>query len=944
MTDTGTTTADRKGGLPAGALPPAYDPAGTEKKWQDFWLEHDLFRARTDPAREPFCIVIPPPNVTGALHMGHALDNTIQDILTRWRRMLGYATLWLPGTDHASIATQRVVLNRLAEQGVTRDELDRESFLEHAWAWKDEYEKTIIGQLQRLGCSCDWSRTRFTMDEGLSRATLTSFVRYYEEGLVYRGDYIVNWCPGCGTAISDIEVEHVETVGRLYHILYPFEDADGGDGKDGSSGRPSGITVATTRPETMLGDVAVAVHPDDRRYTEAVGRTLVLPLLGRRIPVIADEAVDPEFGTGAVKVTPAHDPNDFEIGLRHDLPRVKVIGEDGRMTAEAGPYAGMDRYECREAVLRDLEEAGLLLKVEEHRHAVGHCHRCDSVAEPLVSKQWFVRMKPLAEPAIKAVERGEVKFVPERFKKIYLNWMENIRDWCISRQLWWGHRIPAWYCDECGETVVTLDEPEKCPRCGAGRGSLRQDEDVLDTWFSSALWPFSTLGWPDKTPDLDFFFPTSVLVTAYDIIFFWVARMIFSSYHFMGCRPFEHTFIHGLVRAADGRKMSKSLGTGVDPLETIARYGADALRFSLVMGTAPGNDMRYNDEKVEAARNFANKLWNASRFTLMNLGEAAAELEGAARADLEEAVRSRGELADRWIASRYRRVVTEVNRLLGAFELGEAARALYDFIWSEFCDWYIEMVKPRLYGDDEASRRTARTTLVYVLDGILRLLHPFMPFVTEEIWQRLPALKGEHPPEVGHNPPPDAAGRPRTLVLAPWPAPERSLRDETLEEKVGVIIDVVRSIRNLRAEWNVEPRRRAPVLLITDAAGGTAQAAVEEGRSLIQDLASVSELEVVPGAARRPRHAAAAVTRGVEIYLPLRGLIDLDREAGRLRAELEEATRDLERARAKLANRDFVTKAPPAVVDKERGRAAELEAKCERLSERLAWIEESRAG
>jgi len=924
-----------------GTLPPAYNPAGTEERWYGFWLDNAVFRAEVDPDRKPYCIVIPPPNVTGALHMGHALDNTLQDILIRWRRMAGFAALWVPGTDHASIATQRVVANRLAEEGLDRVEMGREAFLERAWEWKVEYEKTILGQLQRLGCSCDWSRTRFTMDEELTRATLESFVRYYNEGLIYRGDYIVNWCPGCGTAISDIEVEHHDTAGRLWHILYPYADGQGAAAA-GAAGRPDGIVVATTRPETMLGDTAVAVHPDDERYRDAVGKTVVLPLLERRIPIVADAYVDPEFGSGAVKVTPAHDPNDFEIGLRHDLERVKVIGEDGRMTGAAGLYAGLDRYECREAVVRDLEKQGLLLEVEEHRHAVGHCHRCDSAVEPLVSKQWYVKMKPLAEPAVATVKKGEVIFVPERFTKIYLNWMENIRDWCISRQLWWGHRIPAWYCDVCGGTVVSVDEPEGCPSCGAGAGRLRQEEDVLDTWFSSALWPFSTLGWPDETPELDFFFPTSVLVTAYDIIFFWVARMIFSSYHFMNERPFDHTLIHGLVRAADGRKMSKSLGTGVDPLDTIADYGADALRFSLVVGNTPGNDMRFGNEKVEAARNFANKLWNASRFVLMNLGDGRVDLEGAARAGIEEAVKGEGHLADRWIASRYRSVVAEVNRLLEKFEIGEAARTLHDFTWSEFCDWYIEMVKPRLYGDDAASRRLARMTLTYVLDGILRLLHPFMPFVTEEIWQRLPALEGEHPCEVGSNPPPDTAGKPRTIVLAPWPAPAADLRDEALEEKVGLMIDVIRSIRNLRAEMNVGAGRKAPVILAAE--GEKAYEAVSDGREFIVDLAAVSELDIARRLAERPRQAAAAVTRGVEIYLPLKGLVDFEREMERLKRELESARKDLERGRAKLANESFVTKAPEAVVEKERSKVTDLQTKCDKLTQRLAAVREMSAG
>ena len=925
-------------------LPPTYDFTQTEKKWYDFWLEHGVFRAEVDPSREPYCIVIPPPNVTGVLHLGHALNNTLQDVLIRWRRMDGHATLWVPGTDHASIATQRLVLKRLAEEGLDRSRLTRESFLERAWKWKDEYERAILGQLQRLGCSCDWSRTRFTLDEGLSRATLTEFVRYYDEGLIYRGDYIVNWCPECGTAISDIEVEHEETVGQLYYILYPFADEGAAAAPPAPAtpgGRPAGIIVATTRPETLLGDTAVAVNPDDARYQTFIGRLVSLPLTGRTIPIIADSHADPAFGTGAVKVTPAHDPNDFEIGRRHGLAQVKVVGENARMTPAAGSaYAGLDRYECREAVLRDLDSQGLLVKVADHPMVLGHCHRCSSVVEPLVSRQWYVKMEPLAEPAIAAVKRGEVKFVPERFEKIYLNWMENIKDWCISRQLWWGHRIPVWYCGRCQEIIARVEAPAACPKCGAAADELRQDEDVLDTWFSSALWPFSTLGWPEKTPELGFFFPTSTLVTAYDIIFFWVARMIFSSYRLMGTRPFDHVVLHGLVRAADGRRMSKSLGTGVDPLEVVDKYGADALRLSLVTGIAPGNDTRFPWEKVEASRNFANKLWNASRFVLMNLGESAGEFAGMSRPDIERAIRERGEVADRWIASRYCSVVAEVDRNLASFDIGEAARTVSDFTWSEFCDWYIEMVKPRLYGEDETSRRAARLTLTYVLDGVLRLLHPFVPFITEEIWQRLPALVGES--AAGRNPLPDTSGKPRTIVLAPWPGPSDALRDDDLEADLALVLEVIRSIRNLRAELGVQAGKRAPAILV--AGGAKAYAALKAGRRFIQDLALVSELELEKSLAVRPEQAAAAVTRGVEIYLPLRGLVDLAKEAARLEGELASARRDLDRTRAKLANAEFVAKAPPSVVEKDRAKAEELEVKCEKLAERVAWMKAAGAG
>ncbi|MCL6580060.1 MAG: valine--tRNA ligase [Firmicutes bacterium] len=931
----------------APSLPPAYDPLATEPEWYHFWLEHDFFRAERDPARRPYCIVIPPPNVTGALHMGHALNNTIQDVLIRWRRMQGYATLWVPGTDHASIATQHLVLNRMVDEGLDRAGIDRETFLDRAWRWKDEYERTILGQLKRLGCSCDWSRTCFTMDPERSRATLTSFVRYYNAGLIYRGDYLVNWCPGCGTAISDIEVVHEEAAGKLYYILYPFADgpapdrAAGVGATPGPGGpRPDGVVVATTRPETMLGDTAVAVHPDDERYRALVGRHIILPLVGRRLPIVADTFVDPDFGTGAVKVTPAHDPDDFELGRRHGLELVRVIGEDARMTEAAGPaYAGLDRYACREAVIRDLEREGLLVKVEDHSHALGRCDRCDTVVEPLVSKQWFVRMRPLAEPAIEAVKRGEVRFVPERFTRVYLNWMENVRDWCISRQLWWGHRIPVWYCGKCGEAIAAVDAPEACPKCGAGPDELTQDEDVLDTWFSSALWPFSTLGWPEKTEDLEFFFPTSVLVTAYDIIFFWVARMIFSSYRLMGSRPFDYAVIHGLVRAADGRKMSKSLGNGVDPLEVIDRYGADALRLMLMTGISPGSDTRFHPDKVEAARNFGNKLWNAARFVLMNLGETADELEGRQRAEVERELLARGETADRWILSRYRAAAEDATRFLEEFELGEAARALGDFVWGEFCDWYIEMVKPRLYGNDEGSRRLARLTLVYVLDGVLRLLHPFQPFLTEAVWQRLPALQGESA-WAWPNPLPATDGKPRSIVIAPWPAPSPALRDEELEADMALVIEVTRAVRNLRAEAGVPAGKKAPVVLVAEAE--RSYAALEAGRAFIRDLAHVSELELARSLGERPAQAAAAVTRGVEIYLPLRGLIDLEKESARLAGELEQARADLERVRSKLANAEFLAKAPAAVVEKERRKESELEVKCQRLAERLTWMREAR--
>ncbi len=699
------------------ALGKVYDPHATEERWYRYWLDGGFFHAEVDKNKEPFCIVIPPPNVTGQLHLGHALDNTLQDILIRWQRMSGKNAVWIPGTDHAGIATQIKVEEELAREGKTRYDIGREGFLERVWQWKEHYGNRIIDQLKDLGASCDWERQRFTMDDGCSRAVREVFVRLYEKGLIYQGYYIINWCPRCQTALSDIEVEHQDQAGKLWQIRYPLTDGSGE------------LVVATTRPETMLGDTAVAVHPEDPRYSELVGKELELPLVGRRIPIIADEYVDPSFGTGAVKVTPAHDPNDFAMGERHELQQIVVIDTEGKMNEHAGPYLGLDRFECREKLVADLDAAGFLVGIEEHQHAVGSCSRCNTTVEPYLSKQWFVKMKPLAEPAIEAVREGRVEFIPSRFSKLYLSWVENVRDWCISRQLWWGHRIPVWYCQDCHEVIVTREDPTQCTACGSQ--NLEQDPDVLDTWFSSALWPFSTLGWPQETPELAHFYPTSVLVTGFDIIYFWVARMVFMGLEFMGEVPFHKVYIHGLLRDGQGRKMSKSLGNGIDPSEVIAQYGADTLRFSLVTGTAPGNDMRFYSEKIEGARNFANKIWNAARFALMNLEDFQPQSDEWEHLPLE--------LADRWIRSRYRKALTELEGWLERFELGEAARVLHDFIWNELCDWYLELAKPRLYGrQGEEPRRSAQYVLWYVLKGTLELLHPYMPFITEEIWQQLP--------------------------------------------------------------------------------------------------------------------------------------------------------------------------------------------------------------
>ncbi|ADU52301.1 valyl-tRNA synthetase [Thermaerobacter marianensis DSM 12885] len=923
-------------------LPPRYRPQDFEEDVYRFWMEQRAFHADRDAPGPVFSMVIPPPNVTGNLHIGHALNNTMQDILARWHRMQGDVTLWVPGTDHAGIATQHVVEVRLAkEEGLRRQDLGRERFLERVWAWKNQYEANILGQLRRLGASVDWDRLRFTMDEGCSRAVREVFVRLYEKGLIYRGDYMVNWCPVCHTALADIEVEHEEREGRLYHLRYPLVDGDGA------------IQVATTRPETMLGDTAVAVHPDDDRYRHLVGRRVRLPLVGREIPIIADEYVDPEFGTGAVKVTPAHDPNDFEMGRRHGLEQVQVIGFDGRMTEAAGPrYAGLDRQEARRRVVADLEEGGHLVKVEPHHHSVGVCYRCGTVIEPLVSRQWFIRMKPLAEPAMEAVRTGRTRIVPERFTRVYLHWLENVRDWCISRQIWWGHRIPAWYCQRCGETVVAREDPERCPRCGSAE--LHQDEDVLDTWFSSALWPFSTLGWPDKdSPDLRRFYPTSVLVTGYDILFFWVARMMVMGLEFMGDVPFRTVLLHGLVRDAKGQKMSKSRGNVVDPLEVIDKYGADALRFTLVTGLAPGNDARFSWERAEASRNFANKLWNAARFVLMNLQDF-----DPARGEPE-----RDNAADRWILARLDAVTAEVQRLLEAFELGEAARALYNFIWDEFCDWYIELVKPRLAGaagrldptggvhrqaepahaeaaatggnaagaragaDAAASRYAAQYTLWQVLEQTLRLLHPFMPFISETVWQKLPRPQGA----------------PATLALAPWPrageaggAGAAGAADQGVITRFQRVIDTIHGLRSIRAEFRVPPGRKAHVLIYAEEPA-QAEAFAEQAEA-IRRLAGVDRLEIRVGSGERPAQAAAYVGPGVVAYMPLAGLIDLDAERRRLARERDQAEAALQRVRAKLANQGFVTRAPAEVVEQERQREQELVARLQLLAQRLAEL------
>lgn len=876
-------------------IPTVYDPQSVEHKWYSYWEQEGLFHAEVDMDKQPFSIVIPPPNVTGQLHMGHALDETLQDILIRWRRMQGYNTLWMPGTDHAGIATQIKVEEMLAKDGVSRYDLGREKFIDKVWDWKKQYGSRIITQLKSLGSSCDWQRERFTMDEGCSKAVREVFVTLYEKGLIYQGNRITNWCPRCNTALSDIEVEHEEKPGHLFHVRYLIEGT-----------QDEYITIATTRPETILGDTAVAVHPEDVRYTKLVGKNLIMPIVGRKIPIIADEYVDPSFGTGAVKVTPAHDPNDFDMGLRHNLPVLIVIEPNGTMSPGTGKYAGMDRYECRKVLVDDLKAAGYLVKIDEHSHAVGQCQRCSTVVEPLMSKQWFVKMKPLAQPAIEAVTSGRIKFVPERFTKIYINWLESIRDWCISRQIWWGHRIPAWYC-ECGEVIVSREDVHTCPKCG---GKLTQDEDVLDTWFSSALWPFSTMGWPENTPELKQFYPTSVLVTGYDIIFFWVARMIFMGLEFQKEIPFKHVFIHGLVRDSQGRKMSKSLGNGIDPLEVIKKYGADTLRFTLITGNTPGNDMRFYDERVESSRNFANKIWNASRFVMMNLEDYDAR---------KVPDQSLYTLADKWILSRYAQTVKDVTANMERFELGEAARMLYEFIWNEYCDWYIELAKPRLYNkEDKANRAVAQYILYQVLSNTLKLLHPFMPFISEEIWQHLPH-EG------------------KSIMVSSWPETQEALLNAEAVQQMNTIMEVIKAVRNMRAEVNVPPGKKSEVILL--ATSDAVEAVLNNNIQYLKTLASAEPAAIMPASANKPENAMTAVVDGVEVYLPLKGLIDVEKETARLNKELAGLEKELTRISGKLSNAGFVAKAPAEVIAKEKDKEREYREKCVAINERLAYLQ-----
>ena len=889
-------------------LAKAYDPSEVEDRIYDFWMQGNYFHADPDPKKEPYTIVIPPPNITGQLHMGHALDETLQDILIRWRRMQGYCALWLPGTDHASIATEAKIVEAMRKEGLTKEDVGREGFLERAWEWKRQYGGRIVEQLKKLGSSCDWERERFTMDEGCSKAVREVFVNLYEKGLIYRGSRLVNWCPHCNTSISDAEVEYQEKDGNFWHLLYPVKETG------------ETLELATTRPETMLGDTAVAINPEDSRYAHLHGCHVILPLLNKEIPIVCDEHADMEKGTGVVKITPAHDPNDYEVGKRHNLPIVRVFTYDGHMTGAAdkaeadalfasgratadepqvldcGKYAGMTTMEARKAIVVDLEAGGYLKSVEPLKHEVGSCYRCHTTVEPMVSKQWFVKMEPLAKPAIDCVRDGDVKFIPDRMEKVYYNWMENIKDWCISRQLWWGHRIPAWYCQDCGETIVAKEEPHTCPKCGSAR--LEQDPDTLDTWFSSALWPFSTLGWPDDTEDLRYFYPTNTLVTGYDIIFFWVARMIFSGIENMKEPPFKTVFFHGLVRDAQGRKMSKSLGNGIDPLEVIKEYGADALRFTLVTGNSPGNDLRFSDEKVAASRNFANKIWNAARFILMNL-------EGH---DVPNALPEKLELEDQWIVSALNDVTKEITENLEKFELGIAVQKLYDFLWDSFCDWYIEIAKIRMQSGDEEKAQSARQVLVWVMTRTLQLLHPFMPYITEEIWQSLPH-EGE------------------SIMVSPWPVYEEQYSYPQAEEELARIMELIRGVRNRRAEMNVAPSKKAKLYIAT-----AHPQAYETCRAILMKLAYANDMEI--GEDFQLEGAVTVVTADAKAYIPMDELVDKKAELARLQKELDNAKKQLAGVDAKLNNEKFISKAPAAIIEGARQNG-------EKLRERIRMIEES---
>ena len=874
-------------------LAKTYDPKAMEDRIYGEWLEKKYFHAEVDRSKKPFTIVMPPPNITGKLHMGHALDNTLQDILIRYKRMQGYNALWIPGTDHASISTEVKVINQLKSEGIDKNELGREGFLKRTWEWREEYGRTIVDQLKKIGSSCDWDRERFTMDEGCSKAVQEVFLRLHKKGYIYKGSRIINWCPVCKTSISDAEVEHEEQAGHFWHINYPIKGSD------------KFVEIATTRPETLLGDSALAVNPDDERYKDIVGKTVILPLVGREIPVIADAYVDKEFGTGVVKITPAHDPNDFEVGKRHNLPEINILNDDATINENGGKYAGMDRYEARKVMVEELKEQGLLVKVVDHVHNVGTHDRCGTTVEPMIKQQWFVKMEEMAKPAIEAVKNGDLTFVPERFDKTYLHWLENIRDWCISRQLWWGHRIPAYYCDDCGEIVVDREMPKVCPKCGGTH--FTQDPDTLDTWFSSALWPFSTLGWPEKTEDLDYFYPTDVLVTGYDIIFFWVIRMVFSGYEQTGKCPFHHVLIHGLVRDSLGRKMSKSLGNGIDPLEIIDQYGADALRFTLVTGNAPGNDMRFYMERVEASRNFANKIWNASRFIMMNVEKAAVPEE----MDLTQLTG-----ADKWILSKVNTLAQDVTANMDKFELGIAVQKLYDFIWEEFCDWYIEMVKPRLYNEEDQTKAAALWTLKTVLTNALKLLHPYMPFITEEIYRN---LTGEE-----------------SIMISAWPEFKEEWSFQKEEAEVELIKEAVRSIRNVRSSMNVPPSKKAHVIVVSEKP--EVRGVFEGSKAFFGTLSYASQVTVQEDKSGIGEDAVSALIPDAAVYMPFAELVDLEKEIERLKKEEERLTKELARVNGMLSNEKFISKAPQSKIDEEKEKLEKYTQMMNQVKEHLATL------
>ncbi|MGN1350323.1 MAG: valine--tRNA ligase [Anaerovoracaceae bacterium] len=892
-------------------LSKTYDPKEFESRIYQEWEENGSFRPSSDHSKKPFTIVMPPPNITGKLHMGHALDQTLQDVLIRFRRMQGYNALWIPGSDHASIATEVKVVEKIRkEEGLEKEDLGREKFLERVWEWKEEYGGTITKQIRKLGNSCDWEHERFTMDEGCSRAVVKTFVNLYKKGLIYRGNRLINWCPQCKTSLSDAEVEHEDRNAKYYYFRYPA--ADGGEG----------ITVATSRPETMFGDCAVAVHPEDERYKDLIGTKVIVPVVGREVPIIADPYPDPEKGTGAVKITPAHDPNDFEVGERHDLPKWSCLNEDATMNEMAGKYEGMDRFECRKALVKEIEEAGLLVKIEDKVIPVGECYRCHTTVEPMISDQWFVAMDELAKPAIEAAKNGDLIHVPDRFEKIYLHWLENIRDWCISRQLWWGHRIPAYYCPECGEMVVAEEAPDKCPKCGCT--TMNQDEDVLDTWFSSALWPFSTLGWPDKTEDLEYFYPTDVLVTGYDIIFFWVIRMVFSGIEAMGELPFKHVYVHGLVRDAQGRKMSKSLGNGIDPLEIIDQYGADALRFMLMNGITPGNDMRFVTEKLDSARNFANKLWNASRFVIMNLTDENDEFYPMAD-DADGSILTKLKDEDKWILSTVNSAAEEITANMEKFELALASQKIYDLIWNNFCDWYIELVKSRLYGDDEEDKQTARYVLVRVLKDLLKLLHPFMPFITEEIWGFLPHTDAEKDPENEQG----------YLIRQSWPVYSSEMKFEEEEAVIETAMAAIRTVRNIRAEAEAAPSRKVSAAILAE---GEAEDRLKRAEQHIRSQANVESIRFVTDKSQLPEEVMSGVINGAEIFINMDELMDYNAEYERLGKEKKKLENEVARGEKKLGNEGFVAKAPENVIAMEREKLENYKANLAKVNDRLALV------